>query len=99
MEPNTRLESLKEQLLAVRRQIVLLELELECARIESGRHTDRSNLGWLFSINASAGGTVVRRVVTGSGGSRTWAASTSWAVPPVNGGVPVNISYARTPTA
>lgn len=53
------LEALQAKLLEVRRRIVLRELELECRRILSDRYTQRSDLGWLFSIAASAGGTVL----------------------------------------
>ena len=41
---------------------------------------------------ASAGGTMARRFVTGSGASVTCAASTCRGVAPVNGGRPVSIS-------
>ena len=47
----------------------------------------------------SAGGTFSRCLVTGSTAPVTCAASKLWGDRPMNGGRPVNISYASTPTA
>ena len=58
MQTSTNLKALQERLLAVRKRVVVLELRLECLRILAGRYTDWSEMGWLFSINANAGGTV-----------------------------------------
>ena len=52
-----------------------------------------------ITASASAGGTVARCMVTWSGSCVTCAASTDCGVAPVNGGRPVNISYAIAPTA
>jgi len=72
MGPNTRTRILEDQLLDIRKRIVVMELTLECARIQSSRFGDSSDLGWLFSINASAAGTVLA-VLNGQRAGR-WSA-------------------------
>lgn len=59
MSMTKNLKALKEELLEVRRRIVVRRLVLEYLRLQSDRYTAKSDLGWLFSIAANAAGTVV----------------------------------------